>query len=144
MKLESLKSLLKLKEQNIEVQRADYQRLFDIEHSLQGELSDHQQMVKQFISDSQASPDGFTRDVLLQNRNYLELLANAEKQLKVKVEQAGQLVKEAFSSLNETIQEYRVLERFFERTSSKQLAETLNTQFKLDDELALLAKGDSK
>lgn len=144
MKLESLKSLLKLKEQNIEVQRADYQRLFDIEHSLQGELSDHQQMVKQFISDSQANPDGFTRDVLLQNRNYLELLANAEKQLKVKVEQAGQLVKEAFSSLNETIQEYRVLERFFERTSSKQLAETLNTQFKLDDELALLAKGDSK
>lgn len=144
MKLESLKSLLKLKEQNIEVQRADYQRLFDIEHSLQGELSDHQQMVKQFIYDSQANPDGFTRDVLLQNRNYLELLANAEKQLKVKVEQAGQLVKEAFSSLNETIQEYRVLERFFERTSSKQLAETLNTQFKLDDELALLAKGDSK
>lgn len=144
MRLESLKSLLKLKEQNIEVQRADYQRLFDIEHSLQNELDDHQQMVKQFMSDSQANPDGFTRDVLLQNRNYLELLANAEKQLKAKLEQAGQLVKEAFSSLNETIQEYRVLERFFERTSSKQRAETLNTQFKLDDELALLAKGDSK
>lgn len=144
MRLESLKSLLKLKEQNIEIQRADYQRLFDIEHSLQNELHDQQQMIKQFISDSQANPNGFTRDVLLQNRNYLEILANAEKQLKVKVEQAGQLVKEAFSSLNETIQEYRVLERFLERTSSKQLAETLNTQFKLDDELALLAQGDLK
>ncbi|WP_124553681.1 hypothetical protein [Methylophilus methylotrophus] len=144
MRLESLKSLLKLKEQNIEVQRADYQRLFDIQHSLQGELNEHQQMIKQFISESQTNADGFTRDVLLQNRNYLELLGNAEKQLKAKVEQAGQLVKEAFSSLNETIQEYRVLERFFERTSSKQLAETLNTQFKRDDELALLAKGDRK
>lgn len=144
MRLESLKSLLKLKEQNIEIQRADYQRLFDIEHSLQNELHDQQQMIKQFISDSQANPNGFTRDVLLQNRNYLEILANAEKQLKVKLEQAGQLVKEAFSSLNETIQEYRVLERFLERTSSKQLAETLNTQFKHDDELALLAQGDLK
>lgn len=144
MRLESLKSLLKLKEQSIEVQRADYQRLFDIEHSLQGELDDHQQMVEQFIADTQASTAGFTRDVLLQNRNYLELLANAEKQLKAKVEQAGQLVKEAFASLNETIQEYRVLERFFERVTSRQLAETLNTQFKLDDELALLGQGKSK
>jgi hypothetical protein len=144
MRLESLKSLLKLKEQNIEVQRADYQRLFDIEYALQNELKDHQQMIKKFISDSQANPDGFTRDVLLQNSNYLQLLANAEKQLKAKVDQAGQLVKEAFSSLNETIQEYRVLERFFERTSSKHMAAALNTQFKLDDELALLAQGGSQ
>lgn len=144
MRLESLKSLLKLKEQNVEIQRADYQRLLEIEQTLQHELGEHQQMVQAFIVETHSDAQSFTRDVLLQNRNYLALLAVTEKQLKARVEQAGHLVKDAFVSLNETIHEYRVLERFFERVSSRQLAETLSTQFKLDDELALIGQGDSK
>jgi hypothetical protein len=141
MRLESLKSLLKLKEQTLQLQRADYQRLLDMEQGLQKELRDHRHLVQQFIAESQFTAAGFSRDVLLQNKNYLELLAKAEKQMQQKIEQAGQLVKDAFASLNETMQEYRVLERFFERHASISQAETLNAQFKLDDEMALLAQG---
>lgn len=139
MRLESLKSLLKLKEQSLQLQRADYQRLLDMEQGLQNELRDHRYRVQQFIEESQSTVAGFTRDVLLQNKNYLEFLAKAEKQLQQKMEQAGQLVKDAFVSFNETLQEYRALERFFERRASSSLASILNAQFKLDDELALLA-----
>jgi hypothetical protein len=144
IRLESLKSLLKLKEQNLQVQRADYQRLLDIEQGLQAELRDHRQQVQQFISESQSDSASFSRDILIQNRHYLELLARAEKQLLQKGEQAAQLVKEAFASLNETLQEYRVLERLFERSVASSLVETLNAQFKQDDEMALLAQGGNQ
>lgn len=141
IRLESLNSLLKLKEQSLQVQRADYQRLLDIEHGLQAELREHQQQVEQFIIESQSATTAFTRDRLMQNKHYLELLTQAEKQLRQKLEQAAQLVKEAFASLNEILQEYRVLERLFERTVASNLVDTLSTQFKLDDEMALLAQG---
>lgn len=144
IRLESLKSLLKLKEQNLQVQRADYQRLLDIEEGLQAELRNHRQQVQQFISESQSDSAAFSRDILIQNRHYLELLARAEKQLSQKADQAAQLVKEAFASLNEILQEYRVLERLLERSAASSLAESLNTQFKLDDEMALLAQGGNQ
>lgn len=144
IRLESLKSLLKLKEQNLQVQRADYQRLLDIEQGLQAELRNHRQQVQQFICESQSDSAAFSRDILIQNRHYLELLARAEKQLSQKADQAAQLVKEAFASLNEILQEYRVLERLLERSAASSLAESLNTQFKLDDEMALLAQGGNR
>lgn len=141
IRLESLKSLLKLKEQNLQIQRADYQRLLDIEQGLQTELYKHQQELEQFLVQSQSMSATFTRDVLLQNKHYLELLAQTEKQLHQKIEQASQLVKDSFASLNETTQEYRVLERLFERNTASNLVETLQSQFKLDDDMALLRQG---
>lgn len=142
IRLESLKSLLKLKEQNLQIQRADYQRLLDIEQGLQTELYKHQQELEQFLVQSQSMTTTFTRDVLLQNKHYLELLAQTEKQLLQEIEQASQLVKDSFANLNETTQEYRVLERLFERNTASKQAETLQSQFKLDDDMALLRQGD--